>query len=140
MVEEIVAGRKAINQPAGHVEPGESIIDAVIRETREESGFAFEPAALVGVYTWSSSDDGRSYLRFCISGSATPPGGPVRLDQGIIAAGWFSRAELVARSAELRSPLVMQAIRAFDAGCHFPLDSISHIGSTSTAADVIALA
>lgn len=134
LVEEIVAGAIVLNQPAGHVEPGEPVLAAVVRETSEETGYRFEPAALVGIYTWRSVDDGRSFLRLCFCGTAVAPDGPVRLDEGIIAPRWLSLDELAARAGDLRSPLVMQAIDDYRAGYRYPLDCCRHLNSESAPA------
>lgn len=128
LVEEIVADRAVLNQPAGHVEPGEPVIDAVVRETLEETGYRFRPTALIGVYTWSRSAEHKSFLRLCFTGAAEPPDGPVELDTGIIAPRWLSRDELLARPDDIRSPLVLAAIDDYLAGARYPLDFFRHIG------------
>jgi 8-oxo-dGTP pyrophosphatase MutT (NUDIX family) len=128
LVEEDVSGRIVLNQPAGHVEPEEPVLDAVVRETLEETGYRFIPTALVGIYTWSSPVDGKSFLRLCFAGSADAPTGPVELDEGIIEARWFTRPELDRRAADLRSPLVMQAIEDYAAGHRYALECIRHLG------------
>ena len=127
IVEESIAGRRVFNQPAGHVECGESVIEAAVRETREESGYEFMPQSVVGMYTWYPSDTERGYLRLCLSGPACAPQGPVALDDGIVAVHWLTRAQLLANQAKLRSPLVLQAIDDFLAGARFPLSCCTHI-------------
>ncbi len=64
VVEERIAGRLVLNQPAGHLEEHETLLEAVIRETREETAWRFEPRALVGIYLWRNPVDGRGFLRF----------------------------------------------------------------------------
>lgn len=128
MVEEWVHGRRVLNQPAGHVEPGESLLQAVTRETMEETGWVFAPAALVGIYLWNRPGADRCFLRvaFCGDGLAHHAGRP--LDRGIIQTAWLSRRELMLRSGSLRSPLVMRAIEDHLSGSRRPLDALCSLG------------
>jgi 8-oxo-dGTP pyrophosphatase MutT (NUDIX family) len=121
LVEEEVHGRCVLNQPAGHLEPGETLPEAVRRETREETGWEFEPAALVGVYLYRSPTEGRSYLRFAFCGQARDHDPTRPLDREIRRVGWYARADLQARAAELRSPLVLRCIDDYLAGVRHPL-------------------
>lgn len=125
VVEEIAHGARVINQPAGHVEPGETLVDAVIRETREETAWGFTPTGLVGVYYWPH-DDGRTTLRFAFCGQVEDHATGQALDDGIIAAHWITRTDLAARH-DLRSPLVMRAIEDFGAREALPLDRVQHV-------------
>lgn len=127
MVEEECRGAVVLNQPAGHLEPGESLVDAVVRETREETGYAFDPSHLVGIYLWHCDETERSFLRVSFTGHAQAPAGEPELDEGIIAAHWLSRVQLVRRAHELRSPLVMRAIEDYRVGLRFSLDTLSYI-------------
>jgi 8-oxo-dGTP pyrophosphatase MutT (NUDIX family) len=125
LVREEVDGCIVYNQPAGHLEPGESLIDAVIRETLEETRYPFKPLALQGVYRFQprvGSDT--TYLRFGFRGEvgARLAG---ELDQGIIAAEWLSYDEVVASRAQHRSPMVLQCIDDYRDGPGYPLDVIS---------------
>ena len=127
LVEELVGGRPVFNQPAGHVEAGEAVIDAVVRETREETGYWFQPKALIGIYTWQPHPTGPSFIRFCFTGPADPPDGAVELDDGIIGPCWLTVSEMEARQAQLRSPLVMRAVDDYARGIRYPLDCFSHL-------------
>jgi NADH pyrophosphatase NudC (nudix superfamily) len=122
VVEENVEGRIVFNQPAGHVEQGENLIEAVVRETLEESGRRFTPEALVGVYSWTNPDTEVTYLRFAFTGSVSERDPLRQLDTGIIDAVWLSRDELLAQRGKLRSPLVMRVIDDYLAGRRFRLD------------------
>jgi 8-oxo-dGTP pyrophosphatase MutT (NUDIX family) len=125
VVEEFAHGERVINQPAGHVESGETILDAVVRETREETAWGFKPTGLVGMYYWPH-EDGRATLRFAFCGEVDDHAAQQELDEGIIAAHWLSLDELTARD-NLRSPLVMRAIEDYASSEPLPLDRVQHI-------------
>ncbi len=122
MVEERASGRMVLNQPAGHLEEGESLAEAVIRETLEETAWAVEPEAVTGVYLWRNPENGKSFLRvgFAVRCLHHDPERP--LDDGIRRALWISRNDLLAASSRLRSPLVMSCIDDYLAGRRYPLD------------------
>ncbi len=123
LVEEISHGQVVFNQPAGHVEEGEKIIDAALRETLEETGWKVEPEFFVGVYTYKAPANGVTYHRFCFSARALARV-TRELDDGIIAAHWLTPDEIRQQSDKLRSPLVMQCIEDYRNGRRFPLDVI----------------
>jgi 8-oxo-dGTP pyrophosphatase MutT (NUDIX family) len=129
IVEEQAAGRIVFNQPAGHLEPGESLLDAVVRETLEESGYLFEPDALVGVYLWRSNQTGTTVLRVGFCGTASPPPARPQLDSGIVATHWLTRNQLLSRRSQLRSPMVMRCVDDYLAGARYPLDLLSRLES-----------
>jgi 8-oxo-dGTP pyrophosphatase MutT (NUDIX family) len=135
MVEERIANRLVLNQPAGHLEDRETLIEAVIRETREETAWAFRPEALVGTYLWRSPIDGRSFLRFAFCGSVEDHRPQQPLDKGIMRALWMSHEQLLAQSSRLRSPLVMSCLQDFLLGKRQGLDSVACLG-LETALDV----
>ncbi len=126
-VEERVRGRAVINQPAGHLEDGESFLEAVVRETLEETGWDFEPRAVVGVYLWRPGDTNRSFLRVAVAGelSSHDPARP--LDRGILRTRWMTRDELAAPQLRLRSPLVMRCVEDYLAGARYPCGLINHL-------------
>lgn len=130
IVEERVSDGIVFNQPAGHLEPGESLLEAVVRETLEETGHAFEPEYLIGIYSWRC-DDQLSFLRVCFAGKAQPPDSPSTLDEGIIASHWLTRDELLSPQRKLRSPLVLRAIDDYLAKARYPLDCVHHVASES---------
>lgn len=122
MVEEQVGGRTVLNQPAGHLEPGESLLDAVRRETLEETAWTFEPQSLIGVYRWENPANGETFLRAAFSGRATAHHGERSLDADILRTLWLTPAEIEARAPALRSPMVWRCIADYAAGRGHPLD------------------
>ena len=127
VVEEVSGGHTVFNQPAGHLEPGESLLDAVVRETVEETGHRFVPGSVVGVYLWQSPEAGTTFLRVTFCGACEAPNGPVELDDGIVAAHWLTRAQLLGRASELRSPMVLRCIDDYLAGRRYPLECLTHL-------------
>lgn len=121
LVEEHTETGLKFNQPAGHLEAGESLLDAVRRETFEETGHHFEPEALLGIYRWQALDKGRTYLRFAFRGVVTGYDPTAPLDAGILRAVWMTPAQIEAARARHRSPLVQRCIADYQAGRQFPL-------------------
>jgi len=116
-----------INQPAGHVEGGESVIAAVIRETFEETGWRFRPEALIGIYLWRRPAKGASFLRIGIAGSVDDHDPDSPLDDGIVRSLWLTREELLSEKIRLRSPLVMKCIDDYLKGEHYPLSVLKSL-------------
>ena len=125
LVEEEVDGRRVLNQPAGHLDPGESLVAACRREVLEETAHHFAPRALVGVYRWHYAPQDVTFLRFCFCGEVEGVEEGRPLDRGIVAARWLSLDELLQRRPPHRSPLVERCVRDFLAGRRFPLDLFS---------------
>ena len=127
LVEEETNEGIRFNQPAGHLECGESLIDAVIRETLEESAYSFIPKYLVGVYNWRNEARDMTYLRFAFGGEIAGHDAQRELDQGIIAAHWLTLDEIYALESRHRSPLVLRCIDDWRAGKRYPLELIAHV-------------
>ncbi len=128
MVEELSSqGDTVFNQPAGHLEEGESLLQAVIRETREETAWGFDPVSLVGVYRWQVPPNEATYLRFCFAGSCHDHRPEQPLDDGIVRAVWMTREELIAAEDRLRSPMVLRCIDDYLAGHRYPLKLINEL-------------
>lgn len=128
IVEERIGGQLVFNQPAGHVEDGESITEAVVRETREETAWGFIPSAVLGCYLWRNPRNGRTTLRVAFCGEAHDHQPSQPLDRGIHGAYWRTRNELAASPDRLRSPLVLQCIDDYLAGARFDLSLLQSIG------------
>lgn len=127
LVEETPNGAEVrLNQPAGHLEPGESIIHACSREVLEETGYMFLPEALTGIYHWHSTNNDTTYLRFAFTGRVTHYYPDRELDTGIIRATWLGIDEIRAKQALHRSPMVMQCIEDYRAGKSYPLNIFMH--------------
>jgi 8-oxo-dGTP pyrophosphatase MutT (NUDIX family) len=126
LVEEETADGLRLNQPAGHWERGESLIEAVRRETLEETAHRVEPTALLGCYTTHYPRKDITYLRFAYLCDVTGFEPDYALDSGIVRAVWLTPEELAAHPTPHRSPLVMRCVRDALAGQRFPLDFVTH--------------
>ncbi|MDH5546520.1 MAG: NUDIX hydrolase [Gammaproteobacteria bacterium] len=129
IVEEEIDGKIVLNQPAGHWEDGETLIEAVIRETREETGWLFSPEAIIGIYHWRHPRSGDTYLRFAFCGEISDYNANQPLDDGIVAANWYTKEELQKRGAQHRSPQLMLCIEEYQRGIRVPLDIITTVTS-----------
>lgn len=127
-VEEEAGGHLVLNQPAGHWERDESLIEGVVRETLEETGYDFRPTALVGIYRWPHPHKEVTYLRFAFAGEITGHEPQRRLDAGIVRALWLTPEELAERRAQHRSPLVERCVHDYLAGRRAPLTLLTHLG------------
>lgn len=133
MVEEHAEGQIVYNQPAGHLDPNESLLEAVIRETLEESARHFVPKAIVGIYQYQSHNNDITYLRVAYCGQVGERDPGRLLDAEIIDARWLSRAELEAQSEKLRSPMVLQCIDDYLDGRRYPLSLIATLNGGNSA-------
>lgn len=124
LVEENIRGKRLLNQPAGHLEADETLFDAALRETREETGWDVALSDFIGVYQWANRDADRHFLRFAFA--ATPlRHDPTRtLDFGIERTIWLCRDEIAAAGDRLRSPMVLRNVDDWLAGKRAPLDAI----------------
>jgi 8-oxo-dGTP pyrophosphatase MutT (NUDIX family) len=120
MVEEETRGGRRLNQPAGHLESGETMAAGAARETLEETGWRVDATHLVGVYTWSAPDNGATFVRFAYAARAASHDAARPLDEGIVQALWLTYDEILARRGEHRSPLVLRCIDDYRAGRRWP--------------------
>ncbi|MBN8480546.1 MAG: NUDIX hydrolase [Xanthomonadales bacterium] len=123
-VEESVRGRLVINQPAGHLEPAETLHEAALRETLEETAWHVELDCLVAVQQWTSATSGSHFIRFTFGARALDHDPARALDAGIVRALWLSRDELAAAGDRLRSPLVLDSVDDWIGGRRLPLDTV----------------
>lgn len=126
MVEEIDNGQHVFNQPAGHVEEGETFEQAAIRETLEETGLNVALTDLVGLYTCEGSD-GVTYHRLCYVASILSAEPNYQLDNDIVRTLWMSREELIAQFDQIRSPLVLACIDDYLDNRRFPVNFVRNI-------------
>jgi 8-oxo-dGTP pyrophosphatase MutT (NUDIX family) len=127
LVEEETDRGNRFNQPAGHLEDGETLLQAVIRETMEESAYEFIPEALLGIYHWKHSHNDTTYLRFAFIGKVGVHYPTQDLDQGIVQAVWMSIAEMRDKAGLMRSDQVLTCIEDYLAGKRYPLQVITHL-------------
>lgn len=133
MVEERASGHIVLNQPAGHLESGESLAQAVVRETLEETAWQVIPEAVIGVYLWQNPGNARAFLRVAFAARCTEHEPWRGLDDGICRALWMSRDDLLGETARLRSPMVLRCLDDYLAGHRYPLDLLNHVHPESTA-------
>ena len=129
LIEERIGGEVRLNQPAGHLEEGESLVEAAVRETLEEAGLVFRPTHLLGLYQWRAPETGATYLRAAFGGEIERVIEDAVLDTDILGPVWLTPEEALTRAAQHRSPLVMACIEDHLAGKRHPLDLIRHFPS-----------
>ncbi len=122
-VEEETSNGLAFNQPAGHLEEGESLITAIKREVDEETAWQFEPEQVIAVQLWRRTPSSTSFLRVCFSGKVHSHNLNQKLDEGIIATHWLTRDQILPKKT--RSPLVLKSIDAYLNDPHYPLSMVN---------------
>lgn len=127
LVEEVTSRGNRFNQPAGHLEDRETITQAVIRETREETAYDFVPESLLGIYHWRHEHNETTYLRFAFIGHVTNHYPEQDLDEGIVRAVWMDIDEILDKQALMRSDQVLTCFEDYLAGKHYPLETITHL-------------
>lgn len=128
VVEELINGELRINQPAGHWEAGETLVEAVVRETLEESAWRVEPTGFIGTYVWQPDTLPYAFVRFAYTARALEHEPERQLDTGILRARWLSLDALQACQDKHRGPAVLQCIHDYRAGRVLPLDVVRHLG------------
>ncbi|WP_122666257.1 NUDIX hydrolase [Pseudomonas viridiflava] len=121
-VEELKGGKAVLNQPAGHLDPDESLQRAAVRETLEETGWDVELTSVIGIYLYTAPSNGVTYQRICFAAKPLRHHPDYQLDDGIIGPQWLTRDELVAQQDRWRSELVLRCVDDYLNGEHFSLD------------------
>ena len=124
LVEEMAEGRAVFNQPAGHLEANESLLQAALRETLEETGWDVELTGVTGIYLYTAPSNGVTYQRVCFSAKAVKHHPDYQLDDGIVGAKWLTRDELIAQRDNWRSELIIRCIDDYLQGNCFSLELI----------------
>jgi len=127
LVEEKTDDGLMLNQPAGHLEANESLVECAARESLEETAYEFTPEYLVGVYRWQHPDRNLTYLRFAFAGRLGKHHPERALDTGIVRALWLTAAEVRASRGRHRSPLVVRCMEDYQRGARAPLDLLVHL-------------
>lgn len=127
LVEEQADGGTMLNQPAGHLDDGESLLQAVVRETLEETGWHFTPQALLGAYRWRNRRSGITYLRFTFTGTLQRHDPARPLDTGILRTLWMTPEEVQRAHGRHRSPNVQRSIDDFLSGRQYPLEFLQEL-------------
>lgn len=127
LVEEVTERGNRFNQPAGHLENNETLIEAVIRETLEETAYTFKPESLLGIYHWKHEHNDTTYLRFAYIGSVSNHQPYHALDEGIIRAMWMTADEMRSNAMLMRSPQVLTCVEDYLSGQQFPLSVVTHL-------------
>ena len=127
LVEEITERGNRFNQPAGHLEDGETLVQAVIRETMEEAAYEFTPEFLLGVYQWKHTLNDTTYLRFAFIGKAGVHYPMQELDEGIVQVVWMDIDEIRDKANLMRSPQILTCIEDYLAGKRYPLEVITNL-------------
>ncbi|MFT0211157.1 NUDIX hydrolase [Pseudomonas sp. F1_0610] len=122
LVKELINGREVFNQPAGHLEANESLIQASIRETMEETGWEVKPFAVTGIYLYTAPANAVTYQRVCFAAKPIKHHTDATLDAGILGPHWCTREELLSLEAQWRSPMVLQCIDDYLNKPHYNLD------------------
>jgi 8-oxo-dGTP pyrophosphatase MutT (NUDIX family) len=126
LVEEETPDGIRFNQPAGHLDEGESLLEACAREALEETAWRFRPTSLVGIYMWPRPQGDITYLRFAFAGKLGDEEIGRKLDTGILRAVWLTPAEIEASRERHRSPLIWQCVQDYLAGRRYPLEILRH--------------
>lgn len=126
LVDEDTDEGRLYNQPAGHWERGESLLEAAVRETREETGYAFTPQRLIGIYRWDAARD-VTYLRFAFAGDVVGEDDVRSSEPAVHGNVWMTVDEVRAASARLRGPHVLACIEDYLGGRSWPLDLLMDV-------------
>ena len=122
MITETDSDKIVFNQPAGHVEPGEDILNAAIRETLEETGWQVSLTGFVGIYTYKSESNGITYYRICFAATPEYKDSLQTIDSDIAEVHWMTEQQIRTCENVHRSPLVLKCLEDFLEGPIYPLE------------------
>ncbi|MDR3221430.1 MAG: NUDIX hydrolase [Candidatus Accumulibacter sp.] len=125
LVEEKTDEGIRFNQPAGHLESGESLTEAVVREALEETAYVFVPRFLVGIHHWRHPQKEITYLRFAFGGEIAGYDASRTLDMGILGVRWLSLDDIRASADRHRSPMILRCVEDWLAGRRYPLELVT---------------
>lgn len=131
LVEELADGQRVLNQPAGHLEPHETLLEAAVREVLEETAWQVEVTDLLGFYTYRSPHNDTSYHRWCFIAKAIQHLPQRALDTDILQTLWLDAEQIRQQQSRLRSPMVLQAFEDYRAGIRYPLTLLRELPSAS---------
>jgi ADP-ribose pyrophosphatase YjhB (NUDIX family) len=121
------SGNRVLNQPAGHLEEGETLQGALVRELMEETGWEARPEGLVGIYKWRVPETGVTYLRYCFYARAVRQRHASPPDSDILAAHWMTAGAIREASARHRSPMVNRCLDDYLVGARFGLEIVHEL-------------
>ncbi len=124
LVEELADGKQVLNQPAGHLEANETLCEAAVRETLEETGWDVQLTGVTGIYLYTAPSNGVTYQRVCFAARPLGYRPEHPLDDGILGPRWLTRDELLKRREQWRSELVLRCIDDYCQGEIHPLSLI----------------
>ncbi|MEE9396632.1 MAG: NUDIX hydrolase [Methylococcales bacterium] len=127
LVEERIDGKIVLNQPAGHLDDQENLIDAVVREVLEETAWHFLPVNVINISLWRNPESNETFLRTGFCGSLLEFAPDRELDSDIIRTVWLTHKEIIANQERLRSPLVLESISDYLEGQRFPLSILKTV-------------
>ncbi len=128
LVEECVEQKAVYNQPAGHLEENESLLEAAVRETLEETAMEFTPEYLLGVYQWKHAHSRETYIRVAFTGSANEALRRRPLSKGILGTAWLTYQQVLSLPENrLRSSMVRCCIESYVAAVRYPLSAVSYL-------------
>lgn len=127
LVEELIDGKRVLNQPAGHAEANETLQQAAHRELQEETGLCLEPQSIVGLYHYPITGQDCAYLRLCYSIQLPHPLPTTPQDPDILACHWLTPEDIAKSHLSMRSPMVWRCIEDYLAGRRYPLSLYQHI-------------
>ncbi len=127
LVQQNVSGQSVFNPPAGHLEDNETLVEAVIRETLEETAWHFQPESVTGIYRWRHPEKQKTFMRVTFAGKGLYHNPEYQLDSCIERTVWLTQDEIRSKGKLLRSPMVLRSIEDYLSGVSYPLTLLTDI-------------